>query len=422
MQTFLNRLGSIKLTTTILLLLAVASALGTFLPRGEDIRAWENMVGASGSRMAGTLGFTDFYHSWWFTSLLAVLVVNLAACMANRLGGMLASLSGRTAMGMEAVLHLPGSEESESRAVPALRSAGFRPGRWGGGRVYSKGASSYLFTLLTHGSILLIMAFSLFGSAAGFVATQRVHVGNHTATAFNWKTKGNSPLPFELHADDLALLPNLISVQLGVQDLDSQRKVRVITTHEGGTFKVAGIRGLMKLESFDIDRKDFQVSWNRTDGSRVEVRRDQEIGGSGLSLVPLAYATWPERQVLARVTLAYEDAGDRSGDISVNHPMVSDGIRIYLTDYGEDKFGFPYVGFQFVSDPGQTGLWIGCTLFLVGLTGAAFVRHSCVVLAREGPNLGVYVSSRGKREEIISRLREELAPCAGDSDEAACGP
>ena len=419
MRTFLNRLGSIKLTITILLLLAVASALGTFLPRGEDIRAWENLVGASGTRAAGTLGFTDFYHSLWFTPLLAVLVANLAACMINRLGGMIASLSGRIAMGREAAFHLPGSKDSESKAVQTLRSAGFRPGRWGGGRVYSKGASSYLFTLLTHGSILLIMAFSLFGSAGGFIATQRVYVGDHTATAFNWKSKGNRPLPFQLHADDLVLLPNPVGVQLGVLDVASQRKGRVITTHEGGTFEVAGIRGLMKLESFDIDRREFRVSWNRADGSRVEIRRDQEIGNSGFSLVPLAYATWPERQVLARVTLVYEDADDRSGDISVNHPMVSDGIRIFLTDYGKDKFGFPYVGFQFVSDPGQAGFWIGCTLFLVGLTGAASLRHSCVVLAREGENLGVFVSSRGKREEIISHLREELVPCAGGPDDAA---
>jgi cytochrome c biogenesis protein len=368
------------------------------------MEAWENLVGTTGARMATALGLTDFYHSIWFTSLLAILSVNLLACMANRVPGMLSSLSGKGAMGREAVLDLSDSDESDIQVVTALQSLGFRPKRKNGDRVYSRGASAYLFTLLTHGSILIIMAFSIFGSTAGFVATQRVFVGDSISTAFNWKVGGDKPLPFELRVDDFALLPNPVGVRLGVLELATQQKGKVIITHEGGTFEVPGVKGRMKLESFDIDRKNFLATWTDADGSPIEIRRDQEIGNTGFSLVPVAFATWPERQVLASVTLAHKDTGDRSGEISINHPMVSDGIRIYLTDYGQDQFESPYVGFQFVRDPGQAGVWTGCVLFLICVTGAVFVRHSCVVLVREEGRLRVHVYSRESREKIIGQL------------------
>ncbi|MDF1525522.1 MAG: cytochrome c biogenesis protein ResB [bacterium] len=408
MRTVLNRLGSIKLTLTILLLTAGASAFGTFLPQGGDMEVWEKLVGTTGTRMAVTLGLTDFYHSVWFTALLAILSANLLACMVNRVPGMLSSLSGKAAMGREAVLDLPDSDESEIRTVTALHSLGFRSRRKSGGRIFSRGGWSYLFTLMTHGSILIIMAFSIFGSAAGFVATQRVFVGDSISTAFNWKVGGDKPLPFELRADDFNLQPNPVGVRLGVLELATQKKGMVIVTHEGGTFKVPGVRGRMRLENFDTDRKDFLATWTHADGSRTEIRRDQEIGNSGFSLVPVSYATWPERQVLARVTLSYRNASDRSGEISINHPMVSDGIRIYLTDYGQDKFGLSYVGFQFVKDPGQAGVWAGCVLFLICVTGAFFVRHSCAVVVREGGHLRVHVSSRENRDEIVKHLQDNV--------------
>jgi hypothetical protein len=180
----------------------------------------------------------------------------------------------------------------------------------------------------------------------------------------------------------------------------------------GGTFKVPGIEGPIILEGLDIDREDFQASWTEADGSVFRFTKDQEIARSGISLSLIAFATWPERQAVASVTIRSGRAGDHSGEISVNHPMIVDGIRIYLTDYGRDKFGFPYVGFQFVGDPGQAGVWIGCVLFLVCLPGVFFIHHSCAVISREEGRLKVYISSRGNRDEVVRQLKEKLDPGA----------
>jgi cytochrome c biogenesis protein len=422
LRTVLNRLGSIKITLTVLLLIAGVAAIGTFLPQGGSMEAWEKLVGTTGTRAAVTLGLTDFYHSIWFISLLAILVLNMLACMTNRVPGMLSSLSGKAAMGRKAVLELSDTEETTHRVVSALESLGFRVGTKGKTDVYSRGSWGYLFTVMTHGSILIIMASSIVGSTAGFIATQRIYVGESSKTAYNWKDGGDRPLPFEISVKDLAILPNPVGVRLGVLETATGRKGKLITTHEGGAFKVPGLDGRFQLVSFNAEDKSFSASWTRPDGSTTAVRSGEEIANTGLSLVPVAYATWPERQVTTQVTVVSGGAGEIPGEISVNHPMVTAGIRIYLTDYGRDRFGLPYVGFQFVRDPGQAGVWIGSVLFLVCVTGAVFFRHSCAVLVREEGWLLVHLSSRENREEIMEKLQKALLPgddgLNGDTSEA----
>jgi len=311
-------------------------------------------------------------------------------------------------MGREAVIDLPDTDESEMRVASALRSLGFTFKARGDRRIFTRGASAYAWSLLTHGSILVILAFSILGSAAGFIATQRVYVGDSITTAFDWKAGADRALPFEVRADDFTLMPNPVGVRLGVLHVATQRRGKAITTHEGSTFAVPGVRGRVRLESFDVERKDFLATWTAADGSRVEFGKDQEIGDTGISLVPVAFATWPERQAVAGVTLVSGDAVELPAEISVNHPMVTDGVRIYLTDYGKDRFGLPYVGFQFVRDPGQAGVWAGCILFLVCLPGTVWLRHSCAVIVRDEGRLKVHVSSRGNRDEIIEKLREKM--------------
>jgi hypothetical protein len=341
----------------------------------------------------------------------------MLACMTNRIPGMLSALSGKGALGREAILELPDTEETAERVVSALALLGFRGGKKGKHRVFSRGAWGYLFTLMTHGSILIIMASSLAGSVAGFIATQRIYIGDTTKTAYNWKEGADRPLPFEVHVEDLVIIPNPVGVRLGVLEVASGRKGKLITTHEGGAFRVPGLDGRFRLESFNIEEKNFSASWIKADGSKVTIGSGEEIADSGLSLLPVAFATWPERQVTARVTVENQISGGSSGEISVNHPMVTEGVRIYLSDYGKDRFGLPYVGFQFVRDPGQAGVWAGCVLFLVCVTGAVFWRHSCAVLVRDGGCLRIHISSRESRGEIIRQLRETLVPLNQSLDE-----
>ena len=105
MRNFLNRIGSIRWTLAILLLLAGTSAFGTFLPPSGSMDRYERLLGAGGARAARILGLTDIYHSPWIRGLLVFLALNLLACMIKRVPDMVSSLRGETAPGLvESVL------------------------------------------------------------------------------------------------------------------------------------------------------------------------------------------------------------------------------------------------------------------------------------------------------------------------------
>ncbi|MDF1535363.1 MAG: cytochrome c biogenesis protein ResB [bacterium] len=406
MKQFLNRLGSPKLTLTLFLLLAVMSAFGTFLPQGPDTGRWEEILGSAGARIAAAAGLVDFFHSPWFGLLLVGLCVNMVACMWGRIPGMVSSYRGKAALGRASVLDLPDGDRSEHRLIAVLRSHGFRESGHDPDRLFHRWAVSYLFILFTHVSLLIVMIASVAGSALGFVMTQRIYVGDTAGTAFSWKVMDEVPLPFEVRVDDLVVVPNVVGVRLGVLKIDTGEKGKLITTHEGASFTVPGLAGRVTLDRFHTEEKGFTARWSGAGGTTFGA--GEQIGQSGLALVPVAYATWPERQVLAPAALLVDGLEVASGEISINHPMTRDGVRIYLTDYGKDRFGLPYVGFQFVRDPGEMGVWIGSVLFLLGATGAVFTRHSCAVVIREGGRLRVHLSSRGDRDKIIGQLLKAL--------------
>jgi hypothetical protein len=286
-----------------------------------------------------------------------------------------------------------------------LRSLGFRKKESGGQKIYSRGRAGYVMTLTSHASILVIMFFSIAGSMLGYVGTQRVYVGESTDQIFNWKVMKDTKLPFLLHSDDLVMTPNPVSLRIGVKDVETGKKGRVITTYVGGSFKVPGLAGNVKILNWDLASKAFSAKWIPITGKEISFHSSEEMGDTGISLIPVAFAQWPgESMVIAKTTLLVDNSPALTADVRVNHPVSYGGTTIYLTDYGTDRFGLPYVGFQFVRDPGQAGVWVGCVVFLFAVTGAMFVRHSCVVLMSSGNVIEVFISSRGNRAKIIEEV------------------
>src|SRR5512136_3049815 len=86
-EILLNLFRSLKLTITLLILLAILSIIGTVIsqnaPRAEYIQHY-------GTNLYNVLDFFnlfDMYHSWWFSAILLLLVINLITCSLNRFPG-----------------------------------------------------------------------------------------------------------------------------------------------------------------------------------------------------------------------------------------------------------------------------------------------------------------------------------------------
>jgi len=74
---FLRALGGFKLTLSLFAVLGLFSAVGTFVPQGEDAPKIIQLYGQGAFDAAVKLGIVDVYRSWWFIMVLALMALNL---------------------------------------------------------------------------------------------------------------------------------------------------------------------------------------------------------------------------------------------------------------------------------------------------------------------------------------------------------
>ncbi|MCC8985702.1 MAG: cytochrome c biogenesis protein ResB, partial [Nitrospira sp.] len=76
--------ASIKLAMFLFIVLAMTATIGTVIQQGERPETYVQEYGEEAYRWFLRLGFTDVYHTWWFTSLLGLLCVNSLTCFHKR--------------------------------------------------------------------------------------------------------------------------------------------------------------------------------------------------------------------------------------------------------------------------------------------------------------------------------------------------
>jgi cytochrome c biogenesis protein len=77
--------ASVKLTIVLLLVLAGTSIIGTLIPQNEEPISYVQAFGEFLYRLFALLGLFDMYHSWWFITLILLLVINIVVCSIDRI-------------------------------------------------------------------------------------------------------------------------------------------------------------------------------------------------------------------------------------------------------------------------------------------------------------------------------------------------
>src|SRR4030043_1447328 len=91
---------SVKLTIFLFILLAILSIFGTLITQNATRSEYIQRYGLGLYEVLNFFNLFDMYHSWWFGTILLLLVINLIACSINRLPGVLSQIS-RTRTGLE---------------------------------------------------------------------------------------------------------------------------------------------------------------------------------------------------------------------------------------------------------------------------------------------------------------------------------
>ena len=76
--------ASIRLAMFLFIMVAITATIGTVIQQGERPEVYIQEYGETAYRWFVRLGFTDVYHTWWFTGLLGLLCVNSLTCFYKR--------------------------------------------------------------------------------------------------------------------------------------------------------------------------------------------------------------------------------------------------------------------------------------------------------------------------------------------------
>ncbi|ATX80923.1 Cytochrome c biogenesis protein ResB [Mariprofundus ferrinatatus] len=90
-----QRLGSMSLAIVLLMVLSIASVIGTVLLQNQQQTDYLQQFGPLWYWVFRSLGLFDMYHTWWFLTLLAFLMLSLTACLWRNVPKMLKEMRSR---------------------------------------------------------------------------------------------------------------------------------------------------------------------------------------------------------------------------------------------------------------------------------------------------------------------------------------
>ncbi len=414
---------SVKLTIFLLILLAIISIAGTLIKQNATSEEYIQRYGLALYNILDFFILFDMYHSWWFSAILLLLVINLIACSLQRLpvvwrqvfrestGKPLEPSFLKTLPYVERI-RLSSSEKVDLDEIYSrLEKKGFnktqRIDTESSVTLYSeKGRFSRMGVYITHFSILIILIGGMIGSLFGYRGFVNILEGE-TVDSIILRVKDEQvfkPLGFSIRCD---------AFRVTFYDLQRPEKIAKeylsdLTILENGkevlkkTIKVnhpLHYRGLAFYQSSYGTLHDLAVRVRWKDGKEDALVKVMEgetvpIPNTNALLRVLRYAhevhNFGEG---AQVALFKPNQEPRAFWLLKDFPKLDDQRRDEFTLILEEVVERDYTGLQVTKDPGVWVVWIGCSLMIIGLIVAFFFSHQ---------RIWVSIPQRGGDEIILA--------------------
>jgi len=301
----LEFIGSMNLAITLLVMVAIASVIGTVLKQNE---AYENYIIKFGSfwfEVYKTLGLYDVYSAGWFLLILAFLLISTSVCVYRNGPSMLRDMrSFRENAGEKSLRSLPNSTQwtipHESATVAAavtqhLTSYGYRlrPKQHAGHTVLAamKGSANRLGYLFTHIAIVVICIGGLLDGNMPLKiaeATGKVRVETRPLQASQVPAISRLPVSNSSFRGQVSIPEGSVAKHIDVKVRDGY---------------------LLQALPFSVEVKDFRIE-HYDSGQPKSFESDLIIYDKDL--------TQPLRQTIA-----------------VNHPLIYKGYSIYQANFSD---------------------------------------------------------------------------------------
>jgi len=396
---------SLKLTIALLILLAIFSIIGTLIIQNASRSEYIERYGIGLYEVLNFFNLFDMYHSWWFSAILLLLVINLITCSVHRLPGILSQIARRSGELEDKTLKalpyvekvqirnpMKKEEDIQSSLKNWLKNWGWTETERAITLFSEKGRFTRLGVPITHLSILIILVGGIIGSLFGFKGQVNILEGDTVDQIFLRTKDGEIPKPidFSVRCDDFNItyynLPgrkekhvkeytSVISIlENGKEVLKKTVQVNHPLHYKGLAFYQSnygaihdvtiGIqqKGGKEKTSFKVLEGNTVPIPNTPDSIRVlQYARDVHNFGEGVQVVLFEPNREPRPFWLLKAFPKFDE-------------QRKDDFIFTFEGFTEKE----YTGLSVTKDPGVWVVWIGCGLMIFGLIVSFFFSHQRV--------------------------------------------
>lgn len=298
--------SSMRFAISLLTLLAIASVVGTVLKQNEPYSSYLIELGPFWFKVFAALGLYDVYHAGWFLGILVFLVLSTSFCIYRQAPLMLREIRSfrehATAVSLRGFAHQASFPLEIPQATLLQRLTGYLTGqgfrfKLGGGdgqpTLIAAKAGSYtrLGYILTHSAIVIICIGGLIDG----------NIPLKVQELFGTKKVETRDLPL----DKVPAISRLSPANLSFRGS--------ISIPEGGA---AGVIYLNLADGYLVQDLPFQI---RLKKFRIE-----------------HYATGQPKSFESDIVITDPDSKKAfEGTVSVNHPIIYQGVAIYQASFGD---------------------------------------------------------------------------------------
>jgi len=395
---------SLKLTISLLILLAVLSIIGTLIKQNAPSMEYIQRYGVSLYNVLDFFNLFDMFHSWWFSAILLLLVFNLIACSLHRFPSVWRQISRKTdskELKDSMLKALPYVErirpEGKEEEFQARMKKWFKKAQ----RVESesfftlygeKGRFSRLGVYLTHLSVLIILIGGLAGSIYGYRGFVNILEGETVDHIYSREKDQDIPKPigFSIRCDDFNIsyydLPgtekhvkeyssNLSVLENGKEVLKKTIKVNHPLHYRGLSFYQSSYGSIRHITlGIQEKGKGEKIILKASEGE------DIPIPGSNAFIRVLKYVPQIHnlgegvQMILLRPNQAPQPFWVLKNESRSKPGRENDGVLFTLEEVAQRD----YTGLQVTKDPGVWIVWVGCGLMVLGLIISFFFSHQKV--------------------------------------------
>lgn len=434
----LTLFSSIRLTLFLFFSLAVTSILGTIVQQGLPLEWYQKFYSPGMFSALKFFNIFDMYHSWWFTTLLLLLSINVVVCTVRQIPRVMKLISSKR-NGIDDTIfrssqirktfrsqqELSDLERQSERLVQSLVGTPSKVTKNDVRYFFAeKGKYSRLGVTLVHASALLILAGGLIGTLWGFNGQMNIIEGEQSDTVRVFGEKEPKKLGFDVRCDDFTVafyetgMPKEYKTEMTILEDEKEVTSGIIRVnhpfvYEGikfcqATYGIAGagdlLIGVRKAATGEETVLKLgmmkKVPLPSGDAFLAVARFVPDHGGMGPAVLGVLLEPGKAHEIF---WIFQEGNNLNQRQKGVFSFTLKDFNRLY------------YTGLQVSKDPGVLLVWIGFCLILVGFVLHLFFTHKRIWLRIAGSS-GQYECSiaastskdRQTFEEDLERVIKDI--------------